>query len=127
MTDKVKTRKINKGGRPLLPDDERRNHRVEFWLNDAEFADLFYLCEHSGMTKGELVRSLIFKKQIRWMKTPAINRQAYAELGRIGSNVNQAAKLANRYGSEPDTKAFAELCELLHSVRLDLLGVSDDR
>lgn len=122
----MKTRKINRGGRPPLPDDQRRNHRVEFWLNDAEFADLSYLCEQSGMTKGEMVRALILKKPIQWMKTPAINRQAYAELGRIGSNVNQAAKLANRYGSEPDTKAFAELYALLHSVRLDLLGVSDD-
>lgn len=122
----MKTRKINKGGRPPLPDDERRNHRVEFWLNDSEFADLSCLCEQSGMTKGELVRSLIFKKPIQWMKVPTLNKNAYAELGRIGNNVNQALKLANRYGSEPDTKAFAELYELLHAVRLELLGVSDD-
>lgn len=126
MTDKVKTRKINKGGRPPLPDDERRNHRVEFWLNDAEFANLSCLCEQSGMTKGELVRSLIFKKKIKWMKTPAINRQAYAELGRVGNNINQVVKLANRYGSAPDARGFEELNALLHSVRLELLGVSDD-
>lgn len=79
------------------------------------------------MTKGELVRALIFKKPIRWMKVPAVNRQAYAELGRVGNNINQAVKLANRYGSELNARDFEELNALLHSVRLELLGVSDDR
>ena len=126
MADKVKTRKINKGGRPPLPDDERRNHRVEFWLNDAEFADLIYLCEQSGMSKGELVRSLIFKKPIRWMKIPAINRQAYAELGRIGANVNQLSRSANTYGYSDQAGELAELHQIIQQIRRELLGVSDD-
>lgn len=121
------TRKINKGGRPPKTPEQRRTKRVEIWFSDNEYKQLNHICERSGLHRADLIRSLVFNKKVQQSKIPAINKEAYAELGRIGNNINQALKLANRYGgSEPNKRAFAELYELLHRVRLDLLGVSDD-
>jgi Bacterial mobilisation protein (MobC) len=84
--------------RPLKDKTDRRTKRVEIRLTEAEEKTLSGLAESVGLTVSDHVRKLALGcKPTRQMATP--ERQALikglAELGKIGSNVNQIAKALN--------------------------------
>jgi hypothetical protein len=123
-----------------LPEHLRRRHRIGVWLNEGELAELELrlaapglaaLVMHGGkdVRKGLKVASEQMRARILGMRlrltVPEVNRQAYADLGRLGSNVNQIAASIN-CGSLDMTKqenlraVFDEISEL----RKRLLGMS---
>ncbi|MGZ8174707.1 plasmid mobilization protein [Methylobacter sp.] len=99
-----------------LPLDDPRTHSVNVRLNDEELALLD--SKKGGMARAEWLRCAALDKLP--ISIPALNREAYTEIGRIGSNLNQVAKALN---IDPSSRTWEEIVALLKSVRGALLGV----
>jgi hypothetical protein len=98
-----------------LTEDEK-----EVWEAKAEEAGL-------GNNLSKFIRYCVENRRIA-PPAPAINSDTYAELGRIGNNINQIAYAVNRAikMGEPVTTSLAEieaLFPLLQEVKLQLLGM----
>ncbi|WP_343606425.1 plasmid mobilization relaxosome protein MobC [Roseateles sp.] len=80
--------------------------------------------ERSGHKKAsEVMRTLVLARRLP-ATVPAVNREAYAELGRVGNNVNQVAAAINRGLLDPlDRSVVTEVLAELASVRRALLGL----
>lgn len=115
-----------RGGRPPKPVHELRRHRVEVWLSDFELADLHLLTEETAASRADVIRALIQKRRIKRLSVPKISRDTYVELGKIGSNINQLAKSANRYGYADQGRELAELHQIIQAVRREIMGADDD-
>lgn len=76
-----------------LPPSELRTRSVNTRLNDAEWAELEARRKALNMQRGEYLRTAAFGQLPRSL--PAVNRDAYLELTRIGANLNQIAKRLN--------------------------------
>ena len=123
MADYVKKKR---GGRPPKPEHEVRKHRIEVWLSDMELADLEKLAEHTAASRRDVIRALIGKRRIKRLSVPEVSRATYVELGKIGGNVNQLAKAANRYGYSDQGGELSELYQLIQRVRREIMGADDD-
>jgi hypothetical protein len=76
----------------------RRTKRVELRLTDAEEKALIGLAEDAGLSVSDFIRKAALGSKPRvYMATPerASFIKGLAELGKIGSNVNQIAKALN--------------------------------
>lgn len=82
-----------KGGRPKLLLQERRRNSIRPGFNDHEIEILEARAESVGLDLVEFVRRLALNQQ--FIAVPSINRQALVQLSRIGSHLNQIAKVAN--------------------------------
>ena len=71
-----------------------RNHRINCWLNDREFAHLKQQVEQSGLSMEGLIRSLIMGIEVR-PKPPEQYATLLQNLSAIGNNLNQIAHIAN--------------------------------
>lgn len=88
-----------KGGRPRLIEEERRAFSVRPGFTEYEFEKLEARAETTGLDVSEFVRRLALNKQ--FLCVPAINRSALVELSKIGSNINQIAKVTNSSNNLP--------------------------
>lgn len=118
--------KRNVGGRPRLPDHEKRTNRIEVWLSDFELLDLVRMTDETALSRADVIRALIAKRPIRRLTVPKVNLETYSELGRIGTNVNQLAKFANEYGYGEGFKQMDDLYHVINKLRSELIGVADD-
>lgn len=126
MSEETVNKKRGKGGRPRLPEHEVRKHRIEVWLSDMELADLEKLTEQTAASRADIIRSLIQKRRVKRLSVPQVSRDTYVELGKIGSNINQLAKAANRYGYADQAGELAELYQMIQQVRREIMGADDD-
>lgn len=79
-----------------LPASELRTRSVNARLNDAEWQQLEERRALVKMQRGEYLRAAALAQLPQAIPTiPAINRDAYLELTRIGTNLNQIAKRLN--------------------------------
>lgn len=108
-----KKRKI---GRPRLLEVERRAFSIRPGFNEREFEKLEHRAESVGLDVSEFVRRLALNQQFHAL--PTINRQALAELSKIGSNVNQLARVANSTGEV--SQAIAGVKSELEKITLTL-------
>lgn len=92
--------KKRKTGRPRLIEAERRAYSIRPGFNQHEFEKLEQRAEAAGLDISEFVRRLALNQQFHAL--PTINRQALVELSKIGSNVNQLARVANVTGEVPN-------------------------
>ena len=115
-----------RGGRPPKPEHEVRKHRIEVWLSDMELADLEKLTEQTAASRADIIRALIGKRRIKRLSVPEVSRSTYVELGKIGGNINQLAKGANRYGYADQGRDLDELHQIIQAVRREIMGVDDD-
>lgn len=123
-----------------LPEHLRRVHRVGVWLNEVELEDLERALAVPGLAKlvmyggkdvrkglkraSEAMRDRVFGRRVR-MTVPEINRLAYADLGRLGNNVNQIAAAINAgMLSVADREALDGVLADLQEVRRALLGLA---
>ena len=97
----------------------RRNHTVTIRLSDEEHAILEETAERTGYSKSYLFRrALLSAPPPRARPRPSIQTKqiarVLAQLGKIGSNINQLAKYANlgRTQSAQIELALRELGEL---------------
>lgn len=97
---KVKQQKV---GRKRLPTNEKRDYTVSVRLSDVERERLER--ERGSMQRGTFLRNC-------WLgvrPVPAVNRELWVELSRVGSNLNQIAHKLNISES-------VEMAEALHAL-----------
>ena len=118
----------------------KRVHRVGVWLSEIELAEIerFYglpglarlvmngsaheRCGHKRAS--ELMRTLLVNRRLRAV-VPEVNRQAYAELGRVGNNLNQCAAALNKGLLDPnDAAVVRQVVSELAGVRQAVLGLN---
>jgi hypothetical protein len=100
---------MGKRGPQPLPENLLRRYNVGTRLNDDELDELEERLAAPGLAAlvrsgakersgfkliSELVRARVLGKRIR-LKVPEVNRQLAADLGRLGSNVNQISASIN--------------------------------
>lgn len=89
MTKKInQDRSKRRGPEPL---SDPRNHCVSTRLNDSELTQLD--SQRGSMARGEYLRCAALDELPPTI--PEINREAWAELSRAASNLNQIAKAYN--------------------------------
>lgn len=107
-----------KGGRPPIKSSQYKARSVGFRCTDTEYEELKAKAEQTGLTIGAYCREVAIKKRKLVQKAPHINVKTYAELKRIGVNINQAVK--NGYITN------ADILQQINQVRLWILGVQND-
>jgi hypothetical protein len=129
---------MGKRGPTPLPEHLRRRHRVGVWLSETELDDLearlsvpglAALVMHGGRDErsgmkvvSQHMRARILCQSVR-LSVPEINRQAYANLGRIGSNINQIAAAFNSgLLNASDRQTFGAVLDEISELRTSLLN-----
>ena len=81
-----------------------------------------------GVSLSEFVRRCALKRRMPAAAAPEVNRETYAQLCRIGNNLNQLMRAVNEgRASGVDLQMLSELRALVKEVGLQTLGASDDR
>lgn len=86
MTTQSATQR-RRGGRPRMPDIERRTAQITVALNQLEVAQIDMKCEEAGMDAPSYLRAAATGNNV--LTVPAVNREKYAELARLAGNLNQ--------------------------------------
>lgn len=99
--------KKGRGGRK--PAENPKRSFVNVRLTDDEYAQL--INDANGGSKAELLRSAYFGRKANVPRAvPALNREAWTDLSRLASNLNQLAHHANSTG---------QIDPLIHNALLD--------
>lgn len=117
MDDEARRRRGRKG----QPVPDLRSHTVSVRLNEIELARLDKWRATVSMQRGEYLRAAAFETLPT--PIPEINRQAWAELARVGANLNQVAKQLNEGSRLADLAGDA--VEVLRELRLALIGAGE--
>lgn len=120
---------------PKLPKRPKRPHVVGFRLTDEEAARLDAAAEmlKRRRTRGDIARALVCKwakieipepvtpKRYAPRRMPKADIKAIAAmtaaLGKVGGNVNQLAKTANRFGQLPELNALLEIAAEISAMK----------
>lgn len=102
--------------------DAKRTHTVSTRLNQEELSWLDEARSKVKMKRGEFLRSAALYKLPPTV--PEINRQAWVELARCGSNLNQISRRLNE--GDPLLRNMEELKVLVMNLRASLMKVSDE-
>lgn len=131
MEESQRKRKVKKGsrgrrgGRPRLDDAVRRTDRINVPVNEEEKALIRGKATTYRMSGAFFLREVGLGHRMR-RPLPAINIEAYRELGKMATNLNQVVTLLNRGREVGIAPEFAQqLFELLQSTRRALLGVEN--
>lgn len=119
-----------RGGRPALPDAERRGRFVGFWITPTEQAQLGAAALAAGsLSVSAYLRTMAIDAQARPARRHS--RQAdpetgliVAQLQRIGNNLNQVLLEARRGHFPPSTEAAAN--DALDAMTAYLLSLAPD-
>ncbi len=118
--------KRNRGGRPPLPDDERRCIRVQPAFTLSEFDIIEEKAKALGIDVSEWLRMSSLGDTIK--QVPSINRIAYSDLSRLAANLNQLAARANStniLNADAVITAANSALEMTQKLRLELIGKGD--
>ena len=94
-------------------------------VSASEYAALRLKSEHMAMTPAQWLREAALTRRLPTPPVAAINREHYAELGRLAGNLNQLTRLANE--GRPVHIADALLTRLsaeVRALRLVLIGAN---
>ena len=94
-----------------------RKNSITVFLNDEEFKELINKTKKLNKTKSEVVRMSISDKPIN---VTELGNEIYLELGSIGRNLNQLAKVANTNGQIEEFKMIREEIKDLSELRKEL-------
>lgn len=122
MTTQPKPR--SQGGRPPMLDLERRTIKYHGGFTFAEAELIAEKAQASGITEAEYIRHAVLNRELKTV--PAINKDTYHELGKIGVNINQVARLMNG-GSNANAElaqALTQFKKVITQLRQQLLGVA---
>ena len=90
----------------------KRNNRIQIWMNDAELKKLTSKVKKSGLSRESFIRSLIDGAVIK--ELPQLDFQEILKnLRQINNNLNQMAMRANA-GGFVDAHIYRENYLLLH-------------
>jgi hypothetical protein len=128
MADMAETPRQRRRGPDPKPREEQRLHPVSCRLTDAELA---LLDERRGkISRGEWLRRAALAQPPRIV--PEINKQAWSELSRTASNLNQMTRALNEGGWKPADELEAKralqlLWGQLKTVRAQLIGLEEEK
>ena len=114
-----------RGGRPRSDPDTVRTDTIGVRVSASEYAALRLKSEHMAMTPAQWLREAALTRRLPTPPVAAINREHYAELGRLAGNLNQLTRLANE--GRPVHIADALLTRLsaeVRALRLVLIGAN---
>ena len=105
-----------RGGRPRLPGEERRAHRIGVSLNEAEREAIAAKAEAVGLRPAAYLRQAGLGARL----SARVNERAYHQLSRIGVNLNQVARVANRAGRLPELGVLQSLLAEVREIREEI-------
>ena len=114
-----------RGGRPKSVPETVRRDTIGVRVSAAEYTALRHKSESMAMTPAQWLREAALTRRLPSPPVAAINREHYAELGRLAGNLNQLTRLANE--GRPVTIADALLQRLIEEtrrLRLALIGAA---
>ena len=94
-----------RGGRPLLATDQRRSHAVSVYLTASEIRALRHRARQSGRAVATLIREDLARASTAGAQAGPDDAGAAAlrrDIGRIGTNLNQAVKALHSARGRPD-------------------------
>ena len=99
-----------------------RTHMISVRLTDAERRKLSQICAVSGLPVSAVLRQLISGVTIR-QRPPKELHDLYAEINRIGTNINQIARKTNAgFATKDDMR---ELLFLMKAIEQKMAKVAD--
>ena len=112
-------------GNALLSAAELRK-RFDLYLTDHERAVLEIKARAACLPMSTFLRRVALKKKIE-QPPKEISRKQYAELARVGSNLNQISAAINAgKASGIDVDVIHELATQVRLLRMQLIGVTGD-
>ena len=114
-----------RGGRPKSVPETVRRATIGVRVSASEYTALRTKSEHMAMTPAQWLCEAALTRRLPSPPVAAINREQYAELGRLAGNLNQLTRLANE--GRPVTVADALLQRLFQEtrhLRLALIGAA---
>lgn len=112
-------------GNRLLSAAELRR-KFDLYLTDDERASLEVKARTARLPMSTFLRRVAMAKKVE-QPPQAISRSQYAELARVGSNLNQIAAAINAgKASGVDPYVIDELATQVHLLRLQLLGATGE-
>ena len=107
---------------------DRKDHHVTVRLTAETRADLAERAARAGLSLGAYMRFLASGSPgPRAVRRPPVERaelaRLLAEFGKIGSNVNQLARVANTHGELPDRATLASIARHVQESRRALMQV----
>ena len=120
MVDEAKRRR--RGPKPLDA-VVKREHCVSVRLNADELSRLDEQRAPVNMQRGEYLRAAALHRLPPTI--PSVNRDAWVELSRLASNVNQLARAANEGRADLPDVDLVELYRMVGDLRLSLIGAGD--
>ena len=114
-----------RGGRPKGTPEAVRTDTIGVRVSASEYAALRTKSEAMAMTPAQWLREAALTRRLPSPPVAAINREHYAELGRLAANLNQLTRLANegRPVHIPDA-LLTHLTSEVRTLRLALIGAS---
>lgn len=114
------TQSTRRRGRKPIPEAEQRRHPVTCRLTDAERDHVD--ASRGSVTRGEFIRRAALSAAPRVV--PEVNREAWVELARLSSNLNQLVRHLNerRPGATPPAQ-LDKLRAAVVRLRADLIGL----
>jgi hypothetical protein len=109
----------NAGGRPPKDPEQKRSKMMKCYLTPDEYSYLKLKCDLAGVSQSDFLRMVALEKVIKSKANPEELKKIRAELGQIGSNINQIAKAVNqgkRFREEDFKKLTDQLLEKLEEL-----------
>lgn len=111
---------------PRKPDAEKLSEIVRVRFKSVELQAIQESAEIWGMTPSAYIRALATGNKPKNPPIPVLDRQTYAELGKIGNNINQMARSLNQvHGIYPEhaemVKSLQDLKQQINGIRLELM------
>lgn len=99
-----------------------RKKTIGVRVSDDELGQLKAKARAAGLAPASLLRSAALDAELPPLPVPAINRQAYADLARLASNINQLARAAHEGRAVVDADLLERTRAELSRLRLALVG-----
>ncbi|MEL6216978.1 MAG: plasmid mobilization relaxosome protein MobC [Pseudomonadota bacterium] len=101
--------------RPKKPTSDKREQWVKARVSPAEHADILVRAAGAGVSASEFLRRAALSGEVVVQPAPEGDFETVDQLRRIGVNLNQLARVANRTGYLPDglEEAVAKVDRLL--------------
>ena len=117
-----------KGGRPKGDPAAVRRSTIGVRVSAAEYDALRTRAEHMGLTPAQFLRHAALTRRLPSPPVPAVNRQEYANLGRMAGNLNQLTRRANAGQNVILTEPLVQLLRAeLNDLRQALLGLRGEQ
>ncbi len=113
------------GGRPQLTAENRRCIRIQPSFTLQEFDELEQRAVRAGLEVSEWLRTAGLKLEIK--SVPLVNRNAYAELANLASNISKLTSkiyIEGTFDKDLLTNLLTQTHENVQSLRAELLGSS---